>query len=156
MRQEHRRTMRSTGSEDGGGLSELKRKRTESSISGGRKKMKGNWRGYPSCDGCRRYRYGGCGPRPCRQYGRWDHVRKDCPQPTSKSRNTVDAEATAKIAALTEAETKDNKIQNSGKLFLGNFLHTTMLVRVGSFSWTWEVIGDEDLVKNQMETCCRK
>ena len=61
-------------------------------------------------------------------------MRKDCPQPTSKSRKTVDAEATAKMVALTKAETKDNKIQNSGKLFLGNFLHTMLLVRVGSFS----------------------
>ena len=42
-------------------------------------------------------------------------MRKDCPQPTSKSRKTVDAEATAKMVALTEAETKDNKIQNSGE-----------------------------------------
>ena len=54
MRQEHRRTMRSTGSQDGGGLSKLKRKNTESSISGERKKLKGNWRDYPFCEGCRR------------------------------------------------------------------------------------------------------
>ena len=42
-------------------------------------------------------------------------MRKDCPQPTSKSRKTVDAEATVKMVALTEAETKDNKNQNSGE-----------------------------------------
>ena len=110
MRQEHRRTMRSTGSQDGGGLSELKRKSTESSVLGGKKKQKGNWRDYPFCEGCRRYHYGGCRPRSCHPCGSRDHVRKDCPQPTSKSRKTVDAEATTKMVALTEAETKDNKI----------------------------------------------
>ena len=126
--------MRNIGSQDGRDLSELKRKSTESSVLEGKKKQKVNWRDYPFCEGCRRYHYGGCRPRSCHQCGSRDHVRKDCPQPTSKSRKTVDAEATAKMVALTEAETKDNKIQNSGKLFLGNFLHTTMLVRVGSFS----------------------
>ena len=134
MRQEHRRTMRSTGSQDGGGLSKLKRKNTESSISGERKKLKGNWRDYPFCDGCRRYHYGGCRPRSCYQCGSRDHLRKDCPQPTSKSKRIVDDVATTKMVALGEAETKDNKIQNLGKLFLGNLLHTMLLVRVGSFS----------------------
>ena len=42
-------------------------------------------------------------------------MRKDCPQPTSKSRKTVDAKAKAKMVALIEAETKDNKNQNSGE-----------------------------------------
>ena len=41
VRREHRRTVRNTGSQDGGGLSKLKRKHTESSISGRRKKLKG-------------------------------------------------------------------------------------------------------------------
>ena len=73
-------------------------------------------------------------PRSCYQCGSRDHVSKDCPQPTSKSRKTVDAEATAKMVALTEAKARDNKTLSSGKLFLGKFLHTKLLVRVGSFS----------------------
>lgn len=121
VRREHRRTIRDTGSKDSGGLSKLKRKNTESSISGGMKKLKGNWRDYPFCDRCRRYHYGGCRPQSCYQCGSQDHLRKDCPQPTSKSRKAVDAVATTEMIALTEVEPKDNKIQNSGKLLLGNF-----------------------------------
>ena len=110
VRREHRRTIRNTSSQDGGGLSKLKRKNAESSISGGMQKLKGDWRNYPFCDECRRYHYGGCRPRSCYRCGSQDHLRKDCPQLTSKSRKAVGAVATTKMVALTEAEAKDNKV----------------------------------------------
>ena len=121
VRREQRKTMQSTGSQDGGGPGNLKRKSVEFSTSEGEKKQKGNWHDYPFCDRCRRHHHGECRPRSCYQCGSRDHLIKDCPQQTREDKKTADTLVPAKMFALTETEARDNKTMSSGKLFLGNF-----------------------------------